>query len=103
MNIPLLEKIADHIVRFPKLFNMHGFKGCTTDCGTQHCIGGWACEFSGSDSFSNWAARKALELTQDQSDLLFFPSNDETFGGWYATAEQGAARIRHFIATNGTE
>jgi hypothetical protein len=127
MNVALLEKIAEKIQLVDaRLFDMErfGYEKCPPvegiyECGSAHCIGGWACALSGADDFNHEAAMQALDITQEQANLLFYPKavkslngrldhDDEgsviyLFGGWDATPEQGAARIRHFIATNGTE
>lgn len=114
MNVRLLRRIAKVIQEKPELFNMLHFK-IQTDCGTSHCIGGWAEHFTGKE------ATEALDLTYDQAERLFYVSAGSkplwprrflgrkkkglsNVGSWWRpTPKQAAARIEHFIKTKGAE
>lgn len=101
MNVELLERVADHIVKHPQQFDMLAFN-YVGSCGTTHCIGGWICALAGSKPYGTLSAAKAAGLDYHVARDLFFPEEFNDFGGWEATAEQAAARIRHFIATGET-
>lgn len=108
MNKELLERVARHIEANPEEFSMDEW-----DCGTTACIAGWALRLSG----ENWRAvgstepEDLIDITYEQGSALFYQS------GWphpfrsdyYCAATHvgqaitSAARIRHFIATEGRE
>lgn len=113
MNVRLLRRIAKVIQEKPREFDMRTFHN-QKDCGTTHCIGGWAEALTGKNPI------EALGLTGDESDRLFYVQikNHEwpkRFLGrkrknmtwreyvWLPTARQAAARIEHFIKTKGAE
>jgi hypothetical protein len=106
VNVKLLRKISDHIQANPELFNMARFAE-PGKCGTMHCIGGWAAELSGKDESVTDSEEMAtlLEIDRAQAERLFYAHGEtwERFGCYDATAEQAAARIEHFIATDGAE
>lgn len=107
MNVELLEKIAEVIVNDPAHFDMNYFTH-ETACGTTHCIGGWAETISGVHDYEDYSGATALEMDGDQASRLFFADEwPERFQGekdpWSPTPKQAAARIRHFIATDGAE
>lgn len=132
MNVKLLRKIKQRILRKPNRFDMnhwfsrtrkyygfteqlseatHNPKEFIEECGTAACIAGWACILGeGSFMFScEDEARRLLNLTFHQSQRLFLEQ------GWPAEfrasssesneqrAMRAAKRIDHFIATNGRE
>ena len=123
MNIELLEKIAEVIVQKPEEFDMNYFDGFRMPngtvsgfsdgqkCGTTHCIGGWAAALCPDERDKEYA--DILGLTEEESDRLFYVDGLDSGGwpkqfcgvavAWQPTAEQAAARIRHFIATDGAE
>lgn len=103
MNIELLRKIQAAIKAEPGRFDMHNFDGGYKDCGTIHCIGGWACALSGVYPSTSPKARGLLDLTGDQAWRLFFPDEPamEEFGSYDMTADQAVARIDLFIESNG--
>lgn len=114
MNVELLRKIAAVIQEKPAEFDMLNFTAIT-ECGTSHCIGGWA------EKLTGMPMRKALGIDYDQAQRLFYIEGDyedddsgEEIGGWphqfrgvdnewKPTPAQAAARIEHFIATEGRE
>lgn len=115
MNVELLRKIAVVIQEKPQLFDMLHFSS-DTKRGTAHCIGGWAEELTGKDKYT------ALDIPVMQAARLFYvcdgmgePLWPRRFLGrkkkgmshevskWRPTPKQAAARIEHFIATNGAE
>lgn len=82
-----MTKIRD----FPELHNQEHF-GEETECGTAHCLGGWACALSGyqfipesfglfrnpdtGDELGGWnLARDLLGLNAKESLTLFAPGN----------------------------
>lgn len=94
-------------------------------CDTTHCIAGWAqvlapdrdCQVRASLD-----ARRLLDLTPEQADRLFYVEIEDGGTGWplkfrgrpnkgmdklesmwSMTPKQAAARIEHFIATEGKE
>lgn len=113
MNVELLRKIAAVIQEKPELFDMQYFNW-RNSCGTSHCIGGWAEDMTGLPmqealNISNLEARRLFYVDGDFSDE---EEGDEggwpkQFHGvpepWKPTPQQAAARIEHFIATNGAE
>lgn len=113
MNVELLRKIAAVIQEKPDEFDMKDFNASLHDCGTTHCIGGWAAVLSGVTNTD--AARKNLGLDKDQWDRLCYVDADNEYGGcwptkfwgeddpWKPTPQQAAARIEHFIATEGRQ
>jgi hypothetical protein len=93
---------------------MQTFSG-EKECGTTHCIGGWA------EAITGKSPEKALGLTRDQAHRLFYvasfriPQWPKKFLGrkrknmsvedswWMVTPRQAAARIEWFIKTEGRE
>lgn len=120
MNVELLEKIKAEILKRPAQFYMGSWssgnlKDLDHSCGTTACIAGWAC-FLGNDfslEFIPHRARRLLELDSDQGGRLFHVSywpdgfaqayNEAQWGDDDEAARIAAARIDHFIATNGAE
>lgn len=102
MNVPLLRKIQEKIKLEPQAFNMYNFDG-VSECGTSHCIGGWACDIEGTYPSTSFRARLLLDLTIEQAGRLFFPDKEamKQFGQYDMTPEQAVARIDLFIETNG--
>lgn len=106
MNTELLLQIRDKILEEPENFDMDNWH-----CGTAHCIAGWAqlmATKSTSPCFTNEDASDALELSYGEAMRLFWDQN------WPAEfrqpctvagqrAKQAAARIMHFISTEGRE
>ena len=109
MNVELLRKIAAVIQEKPAEFDMDSFNQKNHNCGTPHCLGGWAAVFSGSKTLSG--AQEALGIDDDQWALLCYPDQwpvdfyDESSSiPWCDIAPaDAAARIEHFIATEGQE
>ena len=114
MNIERLNELADIIVMLPHArpepiygeqppaaFNMGMWH-----CGAVACIGGWAealylPDYHGAEP--TWEAGKALGLSEDEADQLFYP---EEQSGWRAphtyddiTPMMAAAVIRHLADT----
>lgn len=116
MNVELLRKIAAVIQDKPAEFNVEFWHARgpnywgkltkeTTTCGTTHCIAGWAHVLSGQfpRSATMNAAPKILGLSNGQAFKLFHAENwPEEFCD-PVTAESAAARIEHFIKTDGAE
>lgn len=65
-NIPLLRKVMEHITEHPQEYHQR-FWGLRTDCGTTHCIAGWALVFSG---------RELVWDTGDLPGMLFAAARD---------------------------
>lgn len=109
MNVKLLRKIQKHILTIPKkLFDMTEWRTMLfnrgKECGTSHCIGGWACSLTGQNSYTFDDAQTALGLNYDQAMRLFMGDNwPRGFGGWGATPQQAVARIDLFIETKGAK
>ncbi len=118
MNTKLLLQVKEAILHEPEQFRMYDW--FTTDpdnipnCGTAACICGWACAINlgtnpaEADQMILWpdnAKNNGLELDERQSArLFFFPRWPEQFKlQSQDDAQQAAARIDHFIATNGEE
>ncbi len=115
MNKPRLRAVAARIVKRPDKYLQIAF------CGTKCCIGGHAVlAFGSKDDKRNFAfgradlmfhaGRKALGLTTKQADRLFVRAWPDAFEpAWDSSvpakqrARLAAARIRHFIATEGRE
>jgi hypothetical protein len=112
MNIPLLKRIAEAIKNKPTEFDMDKF---VSYCNTTACIGGWAVWLTEGKPWTvgksiRATAQQALELTDEQEACLFYVDSWPTvFQDKYSSdvpeirAEAAAARIRHFIETNGAE
>lgn len=127
----LLRRIKHRILKEPRQFCMSGFFVSSDDleatweipnCNTAACIAGWALVLSknsspriareacrGSGFRIDSTARIVLEIDFYQSTRLFYQCNwplrfqrfdDE---GTAEFAQQAAARIDHFIATEGEE
>lgn len=76
-NVKLLRKIQKQILASPKQFSMTDWK-TRTDCGTEMCIGGWACTLEHKRmkyGYTQDIASKALGLTRDESEILFFSTD----------------------------
>lgn len=84
LNTVLLLKIADRITRYPKKYDQQTFCTATnTECGTAHCIAGWAIRLKhprvSDKNFREllnfcipWGeGRRILRLTPKQADYLF--------------------------------
>lgn len=108
MNIPLLIQIQAQIIQHPEHFDM-----ATWDCGSVACICGWAIRLTRGESMQ-WCGpyfhegRRALGLTCEEGNRLFHRKNwPRQFcvmsGTEKAHAKAAAARIDHFIATEGRE
>jgi|SRR5882757_256323 len=126
MNVELLQKVKDHILAEPAKFDVNLFE-CNHPCGTTRCIGGWAHflhnptdpiagpHFHPDTREFIYPGQYALGLTSTEAERLFmitdwpeefrsYPEDDDGYAGEsYATPEQAAARIDHFIATEGRE
>lgn len=113
INYALLELIARHIETHPEEFDMGLW-----ECGTTACIGGWIARFSGFKIKGNEDVRRAGEIigvpVRSENGgrghpLFFFPQWPKEFAEQFERAEDSelaaisAARIRHFIATEGRE
>jgi hypothetical protein len=124
MNVELLRKIAAVIQEKRGQFDMRfwhhrkdtGFRAdalCSLpeevriSCKTTHCIAGWAQVLAPNRDCTVEAeedAKRVLGLNHDQASRLFYADHwPKGFGAWKATKRQAAARIEHFIATNGAE
>lgn len=126
MNKELLLKIKEQILKEPTRFYMGDWN---YNCGTAHCIGGWASVLSGRTPLSaiesfrggtseQQIAAELLRLDYTTASALFHVSSwPPTFKNAYyviedkddrtnrnqALAEVAAQRIDHFIATEGRE
>lgn len=116
MNVELLRKIAAVIQEKPSKFDMvylHSDREgepSDRDCGTSHCIAGWAGVLLDKDIGNGNFRRVARCSEKAESRLLFDENWPEPFRSRYQKAKQrrtrakvAAARIEHFIATNGAE
>jgi len=131
MNVKLLRRIKKHILAEPKRFAMgfwvrrkedsddgkvhdYSYTGSYARCGTAACIGGWAMILSGENPQGNTLIQeRAAELIGIQyfrSDRLFdasrWPEEFQRFASAKKAPERAqiaAARIEHFIKTNGRE
>lgn len=92
VNEPLFRQVVQYIEDNPEQWNQRKF-GRLTACGTQHCLAGWAIEFSDgdfqwyTDSLGNGypkrgdsflKGRKALGLTNDQAEELFYDTQTDS-------------------------
>lgn len=128
MNVELLTRVKEAILAAPQLLDMSDWNH-PINCGTAHCIAGWACALDGwemqspinscmitkpdnRNSDTEQVARDLLCLSSEQSDKLFYASRwlldhkhpyYETKKGSQERAEITAKRIDHFIATEGAE
>lgn len=122
MNVILLRMVRDKILEEPRQFNMYDWFNSTlpdggrpANCGTACCIGGWAQTIAqGLTPKEAWNGtwidpRILLGLDRDQGCLLF---NEELWpkqfksspkAGFVLRAKRAAARIDHFIITNGKQ
>lgn len=100
MNVENIKRVRDHIAALPAdQFNMRRF---TSECGTAHCIAGWAGvlfgtpgEFHGS-SFG----REALGLDEETAlDLFYCGDGAEGDEAWNSTPQQAVRVLDHLIAT----
>ena len=122
MNMTLLKRIAAQIVATPEQFDMATWHArpeaalvsnrlsvVGTDCGTTHCIAGWAQvlgEGARPDGDAFAVAKRLLRISEEQAWTLFFEEEwPDEFRPFHfgASAQQAAARIAHFIATDGAE
>lgn len=124
MNVKLLRKVKKHILAEPKRFCFHwARKSLEAPCGTRACIAGWTIilgaglmEPFDADGdlvipksltrnkmgYYSGPASKLLGITEEQADRLFvyWPSPFKDRG---YDAKTAAARIEHFIKTEGKE
>lgn len=107
MNVELLLKVKEQILKEPPLFDMTTWSA-KTPCGTSHCIGGWALSlYEGVDK--NIPYEEALEIAWTEAGRLFYKDSwpDGLRTDYYLAstddqrAEVAARRIDLFIATNG--
>jgi len=121
MNIKLLKQIRKQILKEPKQFYMGEWFTTVTEthipnCGTAACIGGWAIALAkkvnpaqAHDIFlrNTMLPEELLELECDEAERLFYTGNwpQEFTGGSTPAikAKKAAARIDHFIKTEGME
>lgn len=131
MNVELLEKVKRHILAKPKRLYMpfvvvrkerhprleinYGKSRGYAECGTAACIAGWTCLLSGikPEDVSVFEASKLLGLNSGQASRLFYGPRggeaDKKFSdiwngsGTAKEARLAAARIDHFIKTQGAE
>lgn len=71
-NIPLAEKVLEWVLKEPKLHDQTVIGAY--DCKTPGCIAGWTWQFSGAKEYVSsrmFAARDALGLTQQESEVVF--------------------------------
>ena len=118
MNVKLLRRIAREIQKQPTAFDMrwlHTKDGAACnftelDCGTAHCICGWAAVLlKNSDIQNNRIGHEVFGIDEWQASRLFFVRAwPDKFAQLYgkrktpqAKAKVAAARIEHFIATGG--
>lgn len=122
MNVKLLRKIAKVIQERPREFDMRWLhvknnalgwdEPAEMDCGTAHCICGWAAVIKNNPNLqNNVIGYEAFGILPAQANRLFF------VGGWPSALRErykkakldrtrariAAARIEHFIATEGRE
>lgn len=102
MNVELLRKIAAVIQEKPAEFDISDYH-TEHECGTAHCIGGWAEVLSGRPQTMVFTQpRDLLELTNKEAFRLFHAQLwPEQFD--YEDPASAASRIEHFIATEGRE
>lgn len=111
MNIPLLRQIQTQIIAHPESFSMDEW-----DCGTTACILGWAFRLKLEDWEKSSEVRELqiLALSETQFNRLCYLSswpqqfyspflNADFDGDKKTAAKIAAARIEHFIETNGRE
>lgn len=117
MNIKLLREISDVIQRKPSKFAMRflhqGADGeaTTLECGTAHCICGWAQILGHPRAQNGPDGENAFGVDRYQLQRLIFISGwPKEFSVRYellktnrAKARCAAQRIEHFIATDGAE
>ncbi len=81
-NIPLLNKVRDHIGAHPEEWHQGSWRMVIPGCGTAYCFAGFAALFDGAEFASDdlslvgggWIedhARQALGLTGDEANALF--------------------------------
>lgn len=95
INVELLEKVRDKIRENPQAHHQANW-GFKSECGTTHCIAGWAAALDGAvmdweeDGFGHWYAdyvnggadhiesyaKEALGLSSEQA-YIFYSSRDE--------------------------
>lgn len=126
LNVELLRKIQKHILEEPRRFMMgdviyrgkpgekwsdFGLHYTIPACGTVACICGWACILGGKPRTENdFATARELLGIEDCATLFYvsgWPDKYEQQWDDAATpqlrAEIAAARIDHFIKTNGAD
>lgn len=115
MNVERLREVARVIQERPFDMSMYNVD---EECGTAHCIGGWAETIWPEDNrpLDSLPGQIPLEITSEQAKRLFLvdkwpkqfiagiDADDLIMGYWEAiTPATAAARIEHFIATDGGE
>jgi hypothetical protein len=132
MKVELLQLVKEQILKEPEQFDMMmwfqtapSLRRPVPNCGTAACIGGWAMAISQGISpreadnmrvFKQSDASRVLGLSLAEGTRLFhvmawpidfksafIQEEDNTLEGLQARARIAAARIDHFIATNGRE
>jgi len=126
MNVKLLRKVKKHILEEPKRLYMSDYIKVESEhhlygrgyakCGTAACIAGWTCILSLKETPDairrtndvHATGGELLGLTPGQAYRLFVPSvwpqkftRGTSDDGSEATAKVAAARIEHFIKTEG--
>lgn len=65
VNIPLLRKVMEHITTHPEEYDQREY-AVRSDCGTSHCIAGWALALSGREftyrRLQSWDHRTAADF-----------------------------------------
>lgn len=80
LNLDLFERIACAIAAQPRSLDMDSYHN-TSDCGTTHCIAGFACALSGNQERAVrsrqyfFIAMDALGLTEEEANSLFLASS----------------------------
>lgn len=102
MNIERLRAVKQKILDEPESFDMSDW-----ECGTTRCIGGWACLLFPKevDRYFSESASRILGLDHLQREKLFYQDEwpPEFRDPKIDPAKIAAARIEHFISTNGEE
>lgn len=93
LNLELLEKVRDKITQNPERHDQNNWGSKTEQCGTTHCIAGWAAALDGAvidweeNGFGGWDAdyvnggaqhietyaKEALGLSPDQACIFYAP------------------------------
>lgn len=99
-----LEAGAPH-TKHKLTFNMETFASPQADCGTACCIAGATAQFNGLKTEGDNAADQCFEigdmigLTREQSNQLFFASDDRNYYLEDIPVEIAAETLRHFLKT----